>query len=122
MIIERLEDPQRPGPWDRRGMVVGDVQSGKTSNYTGLICKAADAGYSVIIILAGMYNSLRSKTQDRIDLGFLGFDTEKNPRPMAGKIGRSFRPGTTSGRIATPCNAFGVACGTASRRGACSSS
>jgi len=78
MILERLEDPRRPSPWDRRGMVVGEVQSGKTSNYTGLICKAADAGYSAIIILAGMHNSLLSQTQERIDMGLLGFDTEKN--------------------------------------------
>ena len=77
-ILERLEDPRRPGPWDRRGMVVGDVQSGKTSNYSGLICKAADAGYSAIIILAGMHNNLRTQTQERIDTGLLGFDTEKN--------------------------------------------
>ena len=77
-ILERLENPHRPSPWDRRGMVVGDVQSGKTSNYNGLICKAADAGYSAIVILAGMHNSLRSQTQDRVDVGFLGFDTEKN--------------------------------------------
>lgn len=77
-ILERLENPHRSSPWDRRGMVVGDVQSGKTSNYNGLICKAADAGYSAIIILAGMHNSLRSQTQDRVDVGFLGFDTEKN--------------------------------------------
>ena len=59
-------------------MVVGDVQSGKTSNYSGLICKAADAGYSAIVILAGMHNNLRSQTQERIDMGLLGFDTEKN--------------------------------------------
>jgi hypothetical protein len=78
MVLERLEDPDRPGPWDRRGMVVGDVQSGKTSNYSGLICKAADAGYTAIIILAGMHNNLRSQTQERIDTGLLGFDTEKN--------------------------------------------
>jgi hypothetical protein len=78
MVLERLEDPDRPSPWDRRGMVVGDVQSGKTSNYSGLICKAADAGYKAIIILAGMHNNLRSQTQERIDTGFLGFDTEKN--------------------------------------------
>ena len=58
MILERMEDPLRPGPWDRRGMVVGDVQSGKTSNYSGLICKAADSGYSAIIILAGMHNKM----------------------------------------------------------------
>lgn len=74
-ILQRLEDPARPGAWDRRGMVAGNVQSGKTANYTGLICKAVDAGYKVIIVLAGMHNSLRSQTQLRLDDEFLGFDT-----------------------------------------------
>lgn len=73
--LELLEDPHREGEWDCRGMVVGQVQSGKTSNYTGLICKAADAGYKLIIVLAGMHKSLRSQTQLRLDEGFLGFDT-----------------------------------------------
>jgi len=31
-ILEMLEDPLREGPWDRRGLVVGHVQSGKTGN------------------------------------------------------------------------------------------
>ncbi|MBR8834021.1 MAG: hypothetical protein DSM106950_08260 [Stigonema ocellatum SAG 48.90 = DSM 106950] len=61
-ILERLEYPLRTGSWDRRGMVVGQVQSGKTANYTGLICKAVDAGYKLIIVLAGLQNSLRSQT------------------------------------------------------------
>jgi hypothetical protein len=74
-ILEMLEDPLREGPWDRRGLVVGHVQSGKTGNYTGLICKAADAGYKIIIVLAGMHNNLRSQTQMRLDEGFLGFET-----------------------------------------------
>ena len=77
-ILERLEEPQRPGNWSRRGMVVGQVQSGKTSNYTGLICKAADAGYKLIIVLAGLHNSLRSQTQLRLDEGFLGWDSQNN--------------------------------------------
>jgi hypothetical protein len=77
-ILKRLEDPAREGPWTRRGMVVGSVQSGKTANYIGVICKAVDAGYPLIIVLAGMHNSLRSQTQLRIDEGFLGFDTEKD--------------------------------------------
>lgn len=77
-VLERLEEPQREGAWDRRGMVVGHVQSGKTANYTGLICKAADAGYRLIIVLAGMHKSLRSQTQLRLDQGFLGFDTQLN--------------------------------------------
>ncbi len=75
-ILERIEDPAREGAWDRRGMVVGQIQSGKTANYIGLICKAADAGYKLIIVLAGLYNNLRSQTQLRIDTGYLGFDTQ----------------------------------------------
>ncbi|TFH12138.1 MAG: hypothetical protein E4H02_13275, partial [Lentisphaerales bacterium] len=79
-IMERLEDPQRLGTWDRRGLVMGHVQSGKTANYCGLICKVADAGYKVIIVLSGIHNSLRSQTQIRLDEGFLGFMSE----PVAG--------------------------------------
>lgn len=75
-VLGLLEDPQREGVWDRRGLVVGHVQSGKTSNYTGLICKTADAGYKIIIVLAGLHNNLRSQTQVRLDEGFLGYETE----------------------------------------------
>jgi hypothetical protein len=74
-VLGLLEDPLRPGPWDRRGLVVGHVQSGKTGNYTGLICKAADAGYKIIIVLAGLHNNLRAQTQIRLDEGFLGYET-----------------------------------------------
>lgn len=72
-----LENPKKEGNWDRRGMVVGHVQSGKTANYTGLICKAADVGYEVIIVIAGIHNKLRSQTQIRLDEGFIGFDSAK---------------------------------------------
>uniref|UniRef100_A0A831XEC5 Endonuclease n=1 Tax=Geobacter metallireducens TaxID=28232 RepID=A0A831XEC5_GEOME len=81
-VLELLEDPLRDGPWDRRGLVVGHVQSGKTGNYTGLICKAADAGYKIIVVLAGLHNNLRSQTQMRLDEGFLGYETKPNPDDM----------------------------------------
>ncbi|MDE2822688.1 MAG: endonuclease, partial [Chloroflexota bacterium] len=71
-VLGLMQDPERRGPWDRRGMVVGHVQSGKTANYTGLICKAADAGYKLIVVIAGIHNNLRSQTQRRIDDGFVG--------------------------------------------------
>ena len=74
-VLGRLEDPSRTGWWDRRGLIVGQVQSGKTANYTGLICKAADAGYKLVVVLAGLHNSLRSQTQHRLDEGFLGLDS-----------------------------------------------
>lgn len=75
-ILDHLFNPQNTNiQISKKGLVVGQVQSGKTANYTGLICKAADAGYQVIIVLAGIHNNLRSQTQIRIDEGFLGFDT-----------------------------------------------
>ncbi len=85
-ILGRLEDPERNGTWDRRGLVVGHVQSGKTANYTGIICKAIDAGYKLIIVLAGMHNNLRSQTQIRLDEGVLGYNSvgyfEGTPRAI----------------------------------------
>ncbi|QIA20855.1 Z1 domain-containing protein [Mesorhizobium sp. AA22] len=93
-ILDRLRNPETTGAWDRRGLIVGDVQSGKTSNYTALICKAVDAGFPLVIVLAGVHNSLRSQTQLRLDEGFLGFDTrlslladeQENQRVGAGKM------------------------------------
>ena len=58
----------------RRGLVIGDVQSGKTSTYIGLICKAADAGFRVFILLTGTIESLRKQTQERVEEGFIGID------------------------------------------------
>ncbi len=75
-ILDGLFNPAKNVIIDKRGLVVGQVQSGKTANYTGLICKAADSGYKLIIVLAGIHNNLRSQTQLRIDEGFLGFDTQ----------------------------------------------
>lgn len=65
-ILTDMENPNRSGNWETKGMVVGDVQSGKTANYAGLIAKAIDAGYKLIIVMSGIYNSLRSQTQERL--------------------------------------------------------
>lgn len=74
--LDGLFDPTKKVIIDKRGLVVGQVQSGKTANYTGLVCKAADAGFNLIIVLAGIHNNLRSQTQLRLDESFLGFDTQ----------------------------------------------
>ncbi|WP_300675064.1 Z1 domain-containing protein [Desulfoluna sp.] len=86
-ILGLLNDPHTPGEWDRRGLVVGHVQSGKTANYIGLISKAADAGYRFIIVIAGIHNNLRKQTQKRVDEGFVGLtgDGEKINRTGVGK-------------------------------------
>lgn len=81
-IMELMDDPQRLGSWDWRGLVVGDVQSGKTASYAGVANRAADAGYRIIIVLAGMHKILRLQTQKRFDQDVLGYDTNpKNREP-----------------------------------------
>ena len=75
-ILDNFFDPSLKATINKKGLVVGQVQSGKTANYTGLVCKAADAGFGLIIVLAGIHNNLRSQTQIRIDESFLGFDTQ----------------------------------------------
>jgi len=75
-ILDNLFDPSLKITINKKGLVVGQVQSGKTANYTGLVCKAADSGFKLIIIMAGIHNNLRSQTQLRIDESFLGFDTQ----------------------------------------------
>lgn len=71
-ILDYCGNPDVGGSWSRRGMIMGHVQSGKTTNYTALICKAADAGYRIVILLAGLTNSLRAQTQQRLDETFIG--------------------------------------------------
>lgn len=96
-ILDKLFNPQRHEIIiDKEGLVVGQVQSGKTANYTGLICKAADAGFNLIIVLAGIHNNLRSQTQLRLDEGFLGFDTQSErvfSNNRTNKIGVGCYPG-----------------------------
>lgn len=76
-IVDLAGDPSTPGKWSRRGLVVGHVQSGKTANYLGVINKAADAGYRLVILIAGVHNNLRSQTQERVDFGFVGRDSDQ---------------------------------------------
>ncbi|WP_100644074.1 Z1 domain-containing protein [Alteromonas facilis] len=99
-VMDYLGDPNEDGDWDRRGLVMGHVQSGKTTNYSALITKAADAGYRIIIVLAGLTNSLRKQTQERLDMTFAGksslgdeVNNEYYPvaRVLSGEEGYRFR-------------------------------
>ena len=62
---------------------MGDVQSGKTANYTAISNKAADTGYRIIIVLAGMMENLRQQTQSRLDAEFSGRKSEYYLDPKA---------------------------------------
>jgi len=96
-IMDNLGDPYSDMPFQRRGLLLGDVQSGKTATYTAICNKAADAGYKIIIVLAGMMENLRIQTQERLDSEFVGLDSKhsldkkvdnarKNVRVGVGKI------------------------------------
>lgn len=62
------ETPNPAGPArTARGLVVGYVQSGKTTNFTAVAAKLADCGYRAVIVLSGIHNALRRQTQERLN-------------------------------------------------------
>ena len=85
-LTDLLGDPERNIKYKRRGLIIGDVQSGKTANYTGLICKAVDSGYKVVVLLTGTIEKLRQQTQTRIDEGFVGRDSDALIKQQEDKI------------------------------------
>lgn len=77
-ILDCMTNPLQTDGFKKKGLVVGHVQSGKTANYIALINKAADVGYKLIILIAGVHKNLRAQTQKRVNEGFIGFDSLKN--------------------------------------------
>lgn len=76
-VVERLSDPTRIDAYQAKGIVVGYVQSGKTANFTGVVAKAVDAGYRLVIVLTGTTDLLRSQTQRRLDMELIGVENIK---------------------------------------------
>ncbi|MFJ4278857.1 Z1 domain-containing protein [Streptomyces massasporeus] len=64
-VVSLLNHPKEKS-FSTRGLVVGYVQSGKTTNFTSVMAKAADRGYKLFIVLAGIHNGLRRQTQARL--------------------------------------------------------
>lgn len=72
-VLSQCANPKSISGIDKkRGLVMGDVQSGKTANYLGLMNMAFDYGYKIVVLLAGSTNSLRLQTQKRTDSGVIG--------------------------------------------------
>ncbi|WEG11148.1 Z1 domain-containing protein [Pullulanibacillus sp. KACC 23026] len=71
-ILRSIGDPKSSEIFDFRGLVLGYVQSGKTANFTGLINKAYDVGYKIVIVLSGIHNDLRAQTQLRLEEEVIG--------------------------------------------------
>lgn len=91
-ILGQLADP-RSHTFDRRGLVLGHIQSGKTANFTGLIAKAADVGYRLVIVLSGIDNALRSQTNKRLKRELIGIEPQVGdcvPLPPLGRRWHEF--------------------------------
>ena len=78
-VISNLADPKwtldparQNSKFACRGLVVGYVQSGKTTTINLTTAKAIDAGYRLVIILSGTTNLLRNQTQRRVDKEVIG--------------------------------------------------
>lgn len=96
-ILDGMANPNDNVNFEKKGMVIGYVQSGKTGNYVGLINKAIDVGYQFIVVLAGMHNNLRQQTQFRIDEGVCGYQIidDNGKKPVGtGKLPQQLTPRT----------------------------
>jgi hypothetical protein len=77
-ILSNMHDPMTQDSFLTRGMVIGDVQAGKTLNYSALINKSCDMGYKLVIVLTGLTEDLRSQTQRRLDRDFVGQESQQS--------------------------------------------
>jgi hypothetical protein len=97
-IMKSLGNPLDKNPFDMRGIVLGYVQSGKTANFTGLINKAFDVGYKLVIVLSGIHNDLRAQTQLRLEEEVVGSRVDKKGNQVG--VGQIY-PTTSNFIIAT---------------------
>ena len=65
-IVKRLTKTGKGPSGNLKGLVIGDVQSGKTSNMGGTIAIAADNHWNVFIVLTGTIDNLRLQTKNRL--------------------------------------------------------
>ena len=87
----------------RKGLVVGNVQSGKTANYAALAAKALDTGYSFVIVLSGIHNNLRRQTQERLNRD-LGVDSHEEEWHRLTGPGYDLEPGAENNAASTASN------------------
>lgn len=66
-IIKKVGDPKNTNNFFVKGLVVGSVQSGKTSNFNAVVNSSIDVGYKLIIVLSGIMEDLRRQTQIRTE-------------------------------------------------------
>jgi hypothetical protein len=75
-VVGLLRPPGAPEVHSR-GLVLGYIQSGKTTNYMSVVAKAADVGYRLFVVLSGVTDNLRSQTQARLEEKLVGDIAER---------------------------------------------
>ncbi|MDB3978199.1 hypothetical protein N9395_02250 [Pseudomonadales bacterium] len=102
-ILARMGDPKNPGPFFKKGLVYGEVQSGKTGNFNAVINRSIDSGYQLVIVLSGIMDDLRKQTQFRIESDVIGEGTvdTQTLRKGAKGVGRIVRFGAAGGETVT---------------------
>lgn len=73
-ISTYLGDPKKNIDFKKKGLVFGQVQSGKTAHYIGLMHKVVDLGYQMIVVLTSNDDLLRKQTQERIEKDLIGYN------------------------------------------------
>lgn len=90
LMLDYLGDPSSYSGYQTFGLLLGDVQSGKTATYTALCHKAADAGYRFILVLTGTKSSLRSQTQTRLNSDLMSIEEDANGNKTHSDLTRVF--------------------------------
>ena len=104
LILRDLGYPEGPEEFNILGLAIGQVQSGKTQNFTAVTAKAFDAGYRVVVVLSGMTDDLRNQTQRRLmrdlgsyDLPGVGVPDAENMIHWETGLDADFDPGSGKG-------------------------
>ncbi len=87
-ILEKIEDPLVNHRFQKKGLVVGSVQSGKTGNFNAVINSCIDLGYRLVIVLSGGMEDLRRQTQERIEKDVEGREVRQNEWNGVGNIAK----------------------------------
>lgn len=87
-ILDYMGNPRSGEAYKTYGLLMGEVQSGKTAIFTGICHKAVDAGYRLLIVLTGTKSSLRKQTQDRLNRDLMGFQNDSKGTHKSSGLGK----------------------------------
>lgn len=77
-ILNQCPNPQLTEEFKKTGIVIGKVQSGKTSNFIALLALAFDNGYNLAVVIGGNTTELLTQNVNRIRKSFnVGVDKLK---------------------------------------------